>query len=60
MVINVDCIRSAYDRTEDRLYSLRCTYGYNAAHNRVLRKLEERAKRLHRILRHMEGVWGVR
>ncbi len=59
MVVTVDRIRSEYDRTEDRLYSLRCTYGYNAAHNRVFRRLEDRARRLNRILRHMEGTWGL-
>ncbi len=59
MVVTVGRIRSEYDRTEDRLYSLRCAYGYNATQNKVVRKLEDRARRLNRILRYMEGVWGL-
>lgn len=59
MVVNVDRIRSEYDRTEDRLYNLRCAYGYNGTYSRVFRNLEARARRLNRILRYMEGVWGL-
>jgi hypothetical protein len=59
MVVTVDRVRSEYDRTEDRLYNLRCIYGYNSAYSRVFRRLEARARRLNRILRYMEGVWGL-
>lgn len=59
MVVNVDRIRNEYDRTEDRLYNLRCVYGYSSTYSKVFRNLEARARRLNRILRYMEGVWGL-
>ncbi len=60
MVVSVDTIRNEYDRTEDQIYKLRCSYGYNSTFSRVFRKLEAEARRLNKILRHMENVWGLR
>lgn len=59
MVVSVDRVRSEYERIEDRLYNLRCLYGYSSTYSKVFRNLEARARRLNRILRHMEGVWGL-
>lgn len=59
MLVNVDRIRDEYERVEDRLYNLRCAYGYGGTYSKVFRKLEARARRLDRILRHMEGAWGL-
>lgn len=60
MVVDVDKVRSEYNRVEDRLYRLRCNFGYTTVRNQAFKRLEARARRLHRILRHMETTWGVR
>ncbi|MGI6082530.1 MAG: hypothetical protein ACOYEP_06645 [Limnochordia bacterium] len=60
MVVSVERIRNEYERVEDRLYQLRCVYGYSGAYSKVFRTLEARAERLDKILRHMEKAWGLK
>lgn len=60
MVVDVEKLRSEYNRVEDRLYRLRCNFGYSTVRNQAFRRLEARARRLLRIVRHMESTWGVR
>lgn len=60
MVVDVEKLRSEYNRVEDRLYRLRCNYGYSTVRNQAFRRLEARARRLLRIVRHMESAWGIR
>ncbi|MGI6609191.1 MAG: hypothetical protein ACOX4G_01565 [Limnochordia bacterium] len=60
MVVSVDRIRGEYERVEDRLYTLRCAYGYSNTYSKVFRSLEARARRLDRILRNMEEMWGLK
>ena len=60
MVVDVEKLRSEYNRVEDRLYRLRCNFGYSTVRNQAFRRLESRARRLLRIVRHMESAWGVR
>lgn len=60
LVVDVEKVRSEYNRLEDRLYRLRCNYGYTTVRNHALKRLEARARRLLKIVRHMESAWGVR
>jgi len=60
LVVDVEKVRNEYQRVEDRLYRLRCNFGYTTVRNQAFRRLEERARRLNRIVRHMESVWGAR
>ena len=53
-------MRKEYHRVEDRLYRLRCNYGYTSMRNQAFRRLEERARRLNKIVRQMETMWGTR
>ncbi|HLS89836.1 MAG TPA: hypothetical protein VK101_01125 [Limnochordia bacterium] len=60
MVVDVEKVRKEYHRVEDRLYRLRCNYGYTSTRNQAFRRLEERARRLNKIVRQMETMWGIR
>jgi len=60
VVVDVEKIRREYHRIEDRLYRLRCSYGYSPTRNQAFRRLEDRARRLNRIVRQMETQWGTR
>lgn|GEM_PF-1988369 len=60
MVVDVEKVRKEYHRVEDRLYRLRCNYGYTSMRNQAFRRLEERARRLNKIVRQMETMWGTR
>lgn len=60
MVVDLERLRNEYHRVEDRLYRLRCHYGYSSLRNRAFKRLEQRAQKLNRILRHMEANWGLR
>lgn len=60
VVVDVEKVRNEYQRVEDRLYRLRSNYGYSTMRNQAFRRLEDRARRLNRIIRKMESVWGVR
>jgi hypothetical protein len=59
-VVDVEKVRKEYHRVEDRLYRLRCNYGYTSMRNQAFRRLEERARRLNKIVRQMETMWGTR
>jgi hypothetical protein len=60
LVVDVEKVRKEYHRVEDRLYRLRCNYGYTSMRNQAFRRLEERARRLNKIVRQMETMWGTR
>lgn len=60
MVVDVEKVRKEYNRVEDRLYRLRCNFGYTTVRNQAFRRLEERARRLNKIVRQMETMWGTR
>lgn len=60
MVVDLETVRSEYHRVEDRLYRLRCNYGYSSLRNQAFRRLEQRAQKLNRLLRQMESNWGLR
>jgi len=60
LVVDVEKVRKEYHRVEDRLYRLRCNYGYTSMRNQAFRRLEERARRLNKIVRQMETMWGIR
>lgn len=60
MVVDVERVRREYNRVEDRLYRLRCNFGYSTVRNRAFKRLEERARRLNKIVRQMETMWGAR
>lgn len=60
MVVDVEKVRKEYHRIEDRLYRLRCNYGYSPVRNQAFRRLEDRARRLNKIVRQMETMWGIR
>lgn len=57
MVVDVEKVRNEYNRIEDRLYRLRCNYGYTTVRNQAFKRLEARARKLNRILRQMETTW---
>ena len=57
MVVDVETIRKEYNRVEDRLYRLRCNYGYSSMRNQAFKRLEQRAQRLNRLMRRMESSW---
>ena len=57
MVVDVETIRKEYNRVEDRLYRLRCNYGYSSVRNQAFKRLEQRAQRLNRLMRRMESSW---
>ncbi len=57
MVVDVEAVRKEYNRVEDRLYRLRCNFGYSAVRNQAFKKLEQRAQRLNRLMRRMETSW---
>ena len=59
MVVSVERIRNEYERVEDRLYQLRCVYGYSGAYIGVSDSRGP-AERLDKILRHMEKAWGLK
>lgn len=59
-MVDVEKVRKEYNRVEDRLYRLRCNYGYSTARNQAFRRLEDRARRLNKIVRQMETMWGTR
>ncbi len=59
-MVDVEKVRKEYHRVEDRLYRLRCNYGYTSMRNQAFRRLEERARRLNKIVRQMETMWGTR
>jgi len=40
VVVDVEKIRREYHRIEDRLYRLRCSYGYSPMRNQAFRRLE--------------------
>lgn len=60
MVVDVEKVRREYNRVEDRLYRLRCNFGYTTVRNQAFRRLEDRARRLNKIVRQMETMWGAR
>ena len=60
MVVDVETVRNEYNRVEDRLYRLRCNYGYTSVRNQAFRRLEQRAQKLSRLVRQMETTWGTR
>lgn len=55
MVVDVEKVRKEYNRVEDRLYRLRCNFGYSSVRNQAFRRLEQRAQRLNRLIRRMES-----
>jgi len=57
VVVDVETIRKEYNRVEDRLYRLRCNYGYSSMRNQAFKRLEQRAQRLNRLMRRMESSW---
>ena len=60
MVVDVEAVRNEYNRVEDRLYRLRCNFGYTSVRNGAFRRLEQRAQRLNRLMRQMETTWGAK
>ncbi len=60
MVVDVEAVRSEYNRIEDRLYRLRCNFGYSSVRNNAFKRLEQRAQKLNRLMRQMESTWGTR
>lgn len=60
VVVDVEAVRSEYNRVEDRLYRLRCNFGYSSVRNNAFKRLEQRAQKLNRLVRQMESTWGTR
>lgn len=59
-MVDVEKVRREYNRVEDRLYRLRCNFGYTTVRNQAFKRLEDRARRLNKIVRQMETMWGAR
>lgn len=57
MVVDVEKVRKEYNRVEDRLYRLRCNFGYSTVRNQAFKRLEERARKLNKLVRQMESSW---